>query len=245
MKRVRRVVKPYPAIAEAAFVRADYPSCKLFLRCRETSGATLTDEVSGDSLTVGASVERNGNAVQINMRSVAQQVAEFIPEPFNPGANTMMLFAVFKHTGTGSAISLTGFASTEHSHMYVAPGAVGAHVNQDQSSGDSATITAPVNETLGIAVMSVPGATNGEVRLYKTTGSTWETETLPVLGFTSHNTYDQLAFAASGSGNLLLYALMAFQFTTPPPDIKPALLWMTAQALAGEAAVYPALRDRT
>lgn len=219
-----------------------FPACQFMFRYQELSG-TLLDSVSGQSIDAVFAIERNGNGARLTALSPVAAVN--LPAPFDPADKPFLLLHVFKPLAVGAGVSVAGSISTEHHHILggtgVAPNKIGAHVNQDQSSGDSATITVNANSTAAIAVLSVPGVSNGEVRLYKTTtGLNWFTETLPVLGFTAHNEYDQITFSGTGAQQVAyMTAGFVFKSGVVPADLEAAIKWMTVEALAGKPALFP------
>jgi len=219
-----------PYSASDAFNIADYPALKLFLPCNEGAGNSLIDAVSNQAIATGIALDWSvANAVKIIAGSTAINLP--LPTPIPVGTAPALFFAVF-NTGLLSTLSLTGANNSIFSF------------SSGISVGDSAAVVSLGStiegEVHGYGIQFTAGTAN-EGTLYNATNTVWASPTVASASPGDLTTMPDMTLANLGStfGDLVLY--MA-GFMTPavfPADIKAALSWMTASALAGDKRPYP------
>lgn len=230
---------------------AKFPSCKMFLRCRESSGTTMRDEVTGNSITVGASITRNGNAARIVSRSALLQISEALPSgAIAAGAHTLVLFAVYVPDENIQGISFVGTDENNHIHVQ-APSSCAADIYDDGQAilaehtftNDSHTLDMPI----GAAVTFTPGV-GSVAKYYQTTGGAVVTDSTltsatnaPGAVITNTPEFSKFKFNMAGGGKVLdAFAVGIFKFSSGvPADIETAVQWMTQKALEGDPQPYP------
>lgn len=238
------IIKPYTqfdSADELAATTANFPSLKHFFACNETSGTTLTDSVSGNTITAAA-MTFVANGVVPNPGAAANLA--YSGTLTAPGTDSFVLLAVGKFNGT-AAIQYGTVAST---------GGIALTRAQAISLFDGA------NECAGTAFTDGTTTTYGRANTVDNGGgAAWVTQqnfeatttsTITTLAGVAASTATPATIAGGiavvdaslrfDSNTTALYGLALFTFAGAlPVNTAAAVAWMTYQWANGNKVIYP------
>lgn len=231
------IITPYPALnshAELAQTAANFPACKFFLPCDETSGTTLKERISGASLSVPSGLAFVSNGITFTVDTPIT-----LPANIAVGTKSALLLAVGNFGGFGTV----GFATAANADRLIVSALNGNSVQDGTNTASGGNCT--TGAIVGTATKAVPGASNQAQKIESTLTTYTETAAVSATpgAITSIPTLEKLRFGSIASQVQTLYAAYLFVFANGiPADIKGAITWMTANAQAGNKAIYPGWR---
>lgn len=233
------IIKPYSTIAANIFSATDYPACKVFLKMNDAAGTSLTESVSGSTITAAAAFTSVTNGIRY---SASGSGAVALPAAVPIGTKSALLMVVSNHSGF-SVIS-AGTASAGYMKLAGSTGG-GVLVSDGTNTATLAALTE--GSILGHAVSVTPGTSNEgtsyECSLAAYTAPTTASAAAGDLASAPSITHFQSI--ASAIGNIDVYGIALFVFDNGiPADVKPAIAWMTAQWQAGVKAIYPGWKGK-
>lgn len=229
-------IQPYTeAITVSA---ANFPCCKLFLKCDETSGTTLTDAISGNAITPGIAMAFDtSNAVKFVAGATASNLS--LGKTIAIGTKSALRLTVC-NMGLlpGANLGTSGLAKITLSStgMTISDGTNTA--SPSLAPTQSAIVGASISFTSGTA----NEGTSRQVTLTTLTGPTNGTATPADL--TNMGNITHYVTLGSTIGDFILYGDALFVFDNGiPADANAAIAWMTARWQAGYKEIYPGWKD--
>lgn len=247
------IIKPYTTIATESFVAADYPALAHFFPCTSTTASNaLTDIIGGlvvndasntantvnadNTVTLGAAkaVISSGTVTSPGAKSVLVMMAG-IPSATN---NAARFGVVTNGTNKGFSLPATAAGAKYCDGSNITTG-IFVGTDNDNTVGDAAKF-----ETN--AAIFIPGNADGVINYqYDTTGGTWAANHTTPISMAASTGITTIEQAVSFGPSLRPAFIAVWYFTTPPTDIKAAILWMTEQARLGTKVPYPGWKGRS
>lgn len=242
-------INPYAAAALAQN-QNNFPSCRLFFPCSETSGGMLTDAMQDITYTpTPGSLSFMSNGVQVSSANTAIDLSSTydLSTSNAPATFDFMLIAIL---GQGFA----GFGTK----IYLGNGAAPSGSNDAIAINDLTTSQIVMSDAPGSATLThtYTGALSSHVVVGRWTGTTLNIDyyvdgTAPVTASIASASDPVFGYSLAqsklllqgGTVGLKLYELAYFSMTKganlSPTDIATGALWMRDQAVLGNKSIYP------
>lgn len=215
----------------------NFPCCKMFYSCDETSGLVLAEKISGNDYTLSSALTSAAGIITLPIGVMPEML---LNTPLPVAAKSALLFAV-TNLGTVGSIVLSQNVSGGGGIMAlsnVSANRVGDGTNT--ATGSNATTGANV----GTAIKYVSGITGEGQSIESTTAAYTAASAVNAApgDLTSVPTlsYMQISTVVSAS-KLALLSLFVFDAGIPA-NLSAALTWMTAAALNNVKCPYPGWR---
>lgn len=221
---------PYTALAtEVALpsTPANFPACRMFLKCNEASGATsFTDSISGQVFP-GSGVITGSGAGYLNLNG---NFSANLTTPITIGSKLAMLITI-QELGTSPEcyVSLNNTGSTYQITVDTAATFSWLRSNSVNSAG----LTVANGPGTCCGIVGQPTVANS-VKLFSATTSVNATETVTAAGLATMSTpLSKLTIdtTAAGAGTAKLYGMALFVFDTKTaiPEAASIVAWTLAQ----------------
>lgn len=234
------LIIPYSTLAKPvnlAQTAANFPSCKHFWDCRETSGTTLTDIINGVVLTGMNGPSFGTGWVKPNGTVSPTVVGNLV----NPLTSQCLLIAVGQFNGGLFRLGKlsTGAIQLIQSGIVMISDAAGTG-----APVTSVAYTSSASDMSRVVYVDAWNSATGLKQIECDTSTTYTlkntAETNQAPGITTFS-FDTSSAAWGCPGTVSrLYGAAFFVFAgNVPSDVKPAIAWMTKQWTANNKAIYP------